>query len=215
MQILEVIKRARESGFQYDHEGHQVLYNAALSIKEVPGMVCEIGLREGGGMMTMILGCMDNADTNRFFVAVDPYGNVEYRMSEWETNRYDYTDEMKFKTLKSFNTFCLEHKLQFQHICLDDLEFFKRYGDGIPVYVEVKHLEQNYALVHLDGPHAVNELIDEFNFFKDRISLGGIIVLDDVTGHYDLGPIQKVILGDGQYAVVDNDSKKASYKRIK
>jgi len=37
-----------------------------------------LGLREGGGLGVMMFGCIDNEDTNHPFIALDPYGNIEY-----------------------------------------------------------------------------------------------------------------------------------------
>ena len=215
MTISEAVELAKSYGFGFDNGHHGVLYNAAKDIKNIPGIVCEIGLREGGGTVNMMLACVENNDTDRLFLAIDPYGNIEYRAKENETVRLDYTNEMKYRTLKAFNNFCLDKNLRFIHICLEDSEFFKRFSDGVPVYSEVKSLEQYYALVHLDGPHAVKELLEEVEFFRNRINVGGYIVLDDVSDYYDLSIVEKSILENGLYVAVENDGQKSSYKKVK
>jgi len=214
MKNQEIIEKATSLGFGYDHHQHDLLMSTARDIKGVPGIVCEIGLREGGGMAGMMLVCIDNEDTNRLFLAIDPYGNITHKLSEHDHRKLDYNNDMKCRALKSFGSFCLDYKINFVHMCLDDLEFFKRFEDGVPTYSEDKYIEENYALVHLDGPHAVKELIDEINFFRSRVSVGGYIVLDDVQGHYDLTPAEQSLLQNGQYSLVKNDGKKASYKRV-
>ena len=35
----------------------------------------------------------------------------------------------------------------------DDVEFMKRYYDGVPIYRDKKEIRNKYDLVHFDGPH--------------------------------------------------------------
>jgi len=208
-----VVDRAKQFGLDFDHNEHNVLYNASKDIVGVDGIVCEIGLRRGGGMGVMMLGCMDSENTNRPFVAVDPYGNLIYSSMEGSRVRFDYTNEMKYTTLINLYKLALEKNILFDLICLEDTEFFEKFKDGIPIYNIDKFLYTNYALVHLDGPHSLAEVMVEVDFFMDRISLGGYIVFDDVT-YYDISKIQEKLFLNDKFILVENDGKKASYKRI-
>jgi hypothetical protein len=213
--ILEKIQEINTFNLNNDHNTHTILYNAATSIKNVDGIVCEIGLRGGGGLSLMMLACIENNDANRKFIAIDPYGNIEYHWKENEVVRFDYTNKMKLTTIKSLSDFCLHYNIDFNLYCLEDTEFFNRFHDGVPFYNEVKQIINTYALVHLDGPHAVSELQREINFFKTRMAMSGIIVLDDVTGYYSLADVESFLLNDGSFINLENDGVKSSYKRIK
>ena len=197
-------------GLNFDHHFHDVLYNAAKKIKDVDGMVCELGLREGGGLGVMMLGCIDNNDTNHTFIAIDPYGNIEY---EWKDNTvvvFDYDNQMKNRTLKNIYSICEAFNLNFIFHNLEDTEFFTKYSDGIQVYNKVKSINNQYALVHLDGPHTTVKLLEELEFFCKRMSNNGIIVLDDIIGYYDYEAI-KNYLYENKFELLEELNIKASF----
>lgn len=209
----EIILRSKQFGLEFDHNEHSVLYNAAKDIVGVDGIVCEIGLRRGGGMGVMMIGCIDTDNTQRPFIAIDPYGNLMYSDMEGSRVRFDYTNQMKYDTMIKLYTLAIEKNILFDLICLEDTEFFEKYKDGIPIYNIDKTLYTQYALVHLDGPHSLSEVMAEVDFFMDRISIGGYIVFDDVT-YYDLSKIQEKLLSNDMFKLIENDGKKASYKRV-
>lgn len=215
MSILEKIKHLQSNNLNFDHDGHQVLYNAAYDIRNTPGIACEIGIREGGGMGIVMQACIDAASTDRIFLGIDPYGNIPYTWKEGLVVQLDYTNSMKNKALSALYAFADLHSLYFDFYSLTDIEFFKRFADGIPYYNETSSYMDSYAIVHLDGPHAVKELREELEFFKPRVVVGGYIVLDDTTSYYDLAPLQSFLVDDGTFELVLNDNKKASYKRVK
>ena len=213
----ELIEIGKSFGFTFDQLEQQLLYNAAFSIKGVEGIVCEIGLRDSGGMSIMMMGCIDNNDTDRCFIALDPYGAIPYKWQEDTTVYTDYTNQMKNKSLKNLYNFCEIHNLNFSLLCMEDTEFFKRFSDGVPLYIEQKKvIENRYSLIHFDGPHAVKEIINEIDFFKDKLSVGGFFVFDDTyVGYYDHDVVEKHLLEDGNYELVGKETHKCSYKRIK
>lgn len=210
----EVVARSKKLGMEFDHNQHNVLYNASKDIVGVEGIVCEVGLREGGGMGVMILGCIDSNNTDRPFLAIDPYGNLVYSAMEGVRKIQEYTNEMKYKTMINLYKTALEYNLLIDLITLEDTEFFKRFEDGLPVYNSYKKIYNNYALVHLDGPHSLDEVMVEVDFFINKISINGYIVLDDVT-YYNLSKLEEKLFSDGKFVLVENDRKKASYKRVR
>ena len=204
------IDRCINYGLNFDHHFHDILYNATKKIKDVDGMVCELGLREGGGLGVMILGCIDNNDTNRTFIAIDPYGNIEY---EWKDNTvvvFDYDNQMKNRTLKNIYSICEKFNLNFIFHNLEDTEFFTKYSDGIQIYNKVKSINNQYALVHLDGPHTTAKLLEELEFFYKRMSNNGIIVIDDIIGYYDYEAI-KNYLYENKFELLEELNIKASF----
>ena len=210
--MLEAIVRVKELGLDFDHAEHKILYDAAKDIAGIEGIVCEVGLREGGGMGIMILGCIDTQNTNRPFIAIDPYGNLMYNAQEAKTVRYDYTNNMKYNALIALYKVALQHNLHFDLICLEDTTFFDKYDSGIPIYNGSATVVNTYALVHLDGPHALKDVLAEVEFFMSRVATGGYIVLDDVL-YYDLSKIESLLINNS-FKLIENDGKKASYKKV-
>ncbi|MGA1048839.1 MAG: hypothetical protein ACO3UU_12595, partial [Minisyncoccia bacterium] len=62
--------------FDYD-----VLYNAAKSVVNVDGLLCEIGIRRGGSLKYIIDGVSSNK--HKTIIAIDPYGNIDYGYLEY------------------------------------------------------------------------------------------------------------------------------------
>jgi cephalosporin hydroxylase len=100
---------------------------------------------------------------------------------------------------------------------MEDTEFFKRFEDGVPTYKNTeKSIENKYALVHFDGPHAVSDIIREVDFFSSRMSVGGFFVFDDTyVGYYDHDKVEKFIFELGDFELVGKEKHKASYKKFK
>lgn len=212
----EVLEECKSYGFTFDQLEQQLLYNAAISIKEVEGIICEIGMREAGGLSVVMTGCVDNNDTDRIFIAIDPYGNIPYNWQENHNVITDYTNDMKNRALKNVYSFCQLKNLNFNLYCMEDTEFFERFKDGIPVYKNSKKsIENKYALVHFDGPHKVADIITEVDFFMDKMSVGGMFIFDDAyVGYYDHDKVEDHLLKSGLFELVGKETHKASYKRI-
>ena len=168
---------------------YEILHWAAGQLKDVPGLTCEIGLRMGGGTESIVQGSIDAGDP-RVHVAIDPYGDIEYRMSG-RTCRMDYTNQMKVEALAEIYAWFKAKGRELLFFNMEDTEFFRRFADGVPVYDRKKTLVNSYALVHVDGPHAVGDVRRAIEFFTPRTPLGGIWVFDDVNmyPHEELVPI--------------------------
>jgi hypothetical protein len=78
---------------------YHILEQCAKDIKGVEGLVCEVGTREGGSLQIIINALLDNSDTGRHVISVDPYGNIPY-YGENGITRFDYTNDMKKKGVK-------------------------------------------------------------------------------------------------------------------
>lgn len=129
-----------------DSSEYSILSNAVDMIKNIEGLTCEIGLREGGSTK-IILDSLKNNGVQKTHIAIDPYGNIEYRLKENEVHRMDYTNQMKNKTLYNLYKYCDENNLECLYFPLEDVEFFKRYSDGVPVYNQYKQIINTYSLV--------------------------------------------------------------------
>lgn len=118
-------------------EGSEILINACLQIKNVYGLTAEIGIREGGSSLLIMKTCLDNKD-KRIHIGIDPFGNILYNHWENINERLDYTNRMRNKMLKNIYKFSFDFNLDFLFFCLEDIEFFEKFGNGIPVYEEEK-----------------------------------------------------------------------------
>jgi hypothetical protein len=94
---------------------------------------------------------------------------------------------MQKETLELMYRFISQYpQINFLFFPLEDWEFFNRFQDGVPVYVNgSKQVINQYALVHFDGPHTTDIVLGETMFFIDKIPVGGALVYDDVTHFYD------------------------------
>lgn len=180
--------------------------------KEVQGLTCEIGLRRGGGTK-YILDALQRFGT-KVHIAIDPYGNIEYEHKEGEFVRLDYTNDMRDECLSNLYAYTRQLQIPFLFFNLEDTEFFKRYGDGVPVYATEKAMHNTYSFVHLDGPHSIAPLLAEIDFFLPRTPIGGCWVFDDIKGYYDHSQIEKVLFNEG-FVEVEKAEKKALYQKVR
>jgi len=193
---------------------YDILFEAAKSIKDVPGLTIELGVRRGGGSRFIIEGLLSNEDTYRTHLCVDPYGNIDYpEGDDGRVIKCDYTNQMRNDCLRNMYAYVQYRPVNVLFYVMEDVEFFKRFGDGVPVYNEHKHIINTYALVHFDGPHTRDILYPEIDFFQERSSIGSMWVFDDVE-LYDHDSVEKYVLERG-WELVKKGKRKASYKRVK
>lgn len=196
-----------------DCEDYHVLSNAVKQIKGVPGIVCEIGTRRGGSMKLIIDSLLENNDLNRNVIGIDPYGNIEYVSSEGESIRYDYTNNMRNETMVALYDYVIDKPINLIMFHMEDTEFFKRYADGVPFYNNYKVVENNYSLVFFDGPHGLQAIHNEMQFFWNKSPIGSMWVVDDI--HVIDYPTLKNILEDSGFELVESTKIKASFRRIR
>ena len=152
------------------------------SIKSVPGLSCEVGLRRGGGTHLIMKTLLEN-DDKRTHVAIDPYGTILYSDIAG-VHRTDYTNQMRSETLSLLYKYSFENDINFLFFNLEDSEFYSRFIDGVPVYEMEKSIESKFAFVHIDGQHDLKSVFNAACYFKERIPLGGIIAFDN-TDNYE------------------------------
>lgn len=195
--------------FNVDGNEYHILRNAVRELVGVPGLSCEIGLRLGGGSKMIMDEFIKNSD-QRIHIAIDPYGNIPYTDING-TRPCGYDNRMRNECmvdLFGWSASTGQHLIFFQ---LESSEFFKRFADGVPIYQGGKEVETKYALVHIDGQHALPNVSEEFAFFKDRMSPGGIIVFDDIN-NYDHDALERHILTNG-YTLLSGGTFKKAYRR--
>lgn len=220
--------------FQTDSQEYDILVNGALKIKGVEGAVVEIGTRRGGSAKMIIDALVSNEDTDRSMFCIDPYGNIEIECTNLNMKihypqvqldgdpeskditkpyRFDYDNSMRNQVIPSLYYYAYQAGLNFNFFCLEDVEFFNRYADGVPVYQDTKKVEGKYAFVFFDGPHDNKTLFFETEFFLKRSNVGTVFVFDDIW-MYDHDGIEKVLFREG-FELLEKQNIKASYVKVK
>lgn len=194
-----------------DSANYEVLQKAALHSRDVPGLACEIGLRRGGGSKVIIDAI---AGSGKTLIAIDPYGNIEYRPNDFQVMRLDYTNSMRDEALVNMYNYCRYKNINFYFYNMEDTEFFKRFEDGVPIYNEYKEIVNQYSLVHFDGPHDVDSLKIETRFFAQRTPVGGTWCFDDIHD-YNHGLIEDECIIPAGFNVLMKEGRKAAYVKVK
>jgi hypothetical protein len=157
-----------------DSQEYDLLEDAARNACR--GLAIEIGCRLGAGVEAIAKG----REPGSFIISVDPYGGLPYQVQEGITiPAGSYSNDMLAEAMCSIPAVCRSHGINWLPIVMEDGEFFRRFSDGVPLYSGHKRIINEYALVHLDGPHDMASVMAEIEFFAPRMANGGKIVLDD------------------------------------
>jgi hypothetical protein len=191
-----------------------ILQNAAKRIKGVPGLTCEVGLREGGGSKYIIDALLENGDTGRTHITIDPFGSIPYIQSETQTRQDGaYPNKMMKRVLSELYGYVYDKDIEVLFFPLEDTEFFTRYHNGVPVYSDKeKKIINTYALTYLDGPHNLESTMAEAVFFAERSVPGSVLIFDDVENYYDHSKVKEYLENNGWKEIEPPTSKASYYK---
>jgi hypothetical protein len=193
---------------------YHVLTDAIKQIKNVPGIICEIGTRRGGGVRTIIEALIQNDDKDRNIICIDPYGDIEYSVAEGRMIHGCYDNKMRNEFLTSIYDYILNKPVNLLLFNFEDTEFFERFSDGVPIYNRTKSIINQYAFVFFDGPHDTTSIMKEIDFFNSRSVTGAVWVFDDVTENYPHEEIIEKWLFENGWSLLKKTSEKASYRKI-
>lgn len=199
-----------------DSQEYDLLIEAARAGAHVPGMGCEIGLRRGGGSR-MIMDAFIDEGVFKNHVMVDPWGDIEYLTTEKNEVRLatDYTNDMRAVCMQELYAYYRGKPVNPVVMTMEDAEFFKRFGDGVPFYNNRgKVLETSYCMVHLDGPHDSTAVNAEVDFFAPRMLKDAMMVCDDTNLYAHWDKSHPHIEASG-YELVKRGHRKAVYKKVK
>lgn len=197
---------------------YEILVNSAkhVSCNNIVGLTCEIGVRRGLGSC-LIMKELQTNDEKRFInqhVAIDPYGSIPYFDDVLGDHDGGYSNSMRRETAASLFKLASESNWNLSFFFIESSEYFRRYSDGLPAYDDKngkKTLLDKYSLVHFDGQHTRQDVIDEFSFFENRMSKGGIMIFDDIET-YNHSEIEKdFILKNTRYQMFSKGQRKAAY----
>lgn len=202
-----------KESFGYDSDEYSYLTDAVELAKYVNGACIELGLRLGRGTATIMEG-VSQYSPNKYVVSVDPYGSIPYEHREGQICRLDYTNQMKCECLSMMYSFSLQLGVKYDHINLTDTTFFEKYGHGLWIYDLNPYLETKYSVVHLDGPHGVEAIKKEIEFFSPRMDSGAMLVIDDISIDFvNIDPINDYLISLG-WEILKQGGKKGLYKKI-
>lgn len=229
---MSIIRFSTEEVFSTDSSEYEILTHAIKSIKGVSGAVVEIGTRRGGSTKLIIDSLVENNDTDRLLVAIDPYGNIEIECTNRNISvhmphikvegdpmstdismplRFDYTDDMRNRVIPSLYYYAYMRGINFQFFCLEDTEFFNAFPNGVPVYQNFKTMENTYAFVFFDGPHDNKAVNVELEFFTPRATIGSVFVFDDIWMYEHDNIVEKTWLYPNGFELLEKGNIKASY----
>jgi len=140
-------------------------------------LTCEIGLREGLGSKIIMDAVREHKPNLYKHIAIDPYNNLSYEHYDNEGSVVaGYTEEMKQRTI----SFLYEKYIEFDFYHMTDDYYFKTMGEGHQFSVNGNlMLFGLYKVVHFDGPHTTEALLNELNFFIPRAETESIFIIDD------------------------------------
>lgn len=233
---MGVIRFNDEEVFTTDSVDYDVLHRACIAVKGVEGAIVEIGTRRGGSAKIMMDALASIQDTNRVFLCIDPYGNIETQLTNININRYykhlaqtegdpqskelskgirlDYNNSMRNRIIPSLYYYAFEKGFNFTFFCLEDFEFFKLYEEGVPVYNQEKSYVNQYACVFYDGPHTDDALMTEITFFQSRTPVGATAIFDDIWQYSHNEKIEPWLFEHG-WELIEKTDIKASYRKFK
>ena len=182
--VNELMTKATQYGICWDSLAYEVCYDAVVQTKDVEGMVCEIGLREGFGTFLMMHAALDSRQQSRKFVSVDPFGDILYITANMAPHHSDYTNNMKKKCLKAMYNWAFDCDMYLNFLCMTNDQYFVRFADGVPFYEGEEKIISKYSVAFLDGPKSNEITAQELDFFGPRMSVGGKLVIDDIGHHW-------------------------------
>jgi hypothetical protein len=174
-----------------DGAEYEMLYNAVQKVKDIDGLILEIGTRKGGSMMIIIDALLESGQENRNVISVDPYGHVEYNSGlQYGVTRFDYTNDMKKQTMIDLFGYVQNKPINFIPICLTSDDFFYIYREGIPIYNIETDVINKIAFAFVDGQHDTNSVLNDCSNITERSTVGTRIVIDNIT-FFDLDLVEK------------------------
>ena len=172
-------------------------------------LTCEIGLREGLGSKIIMDAVREHKPNLYKHIAIDPYNNLSYEHYDNEGSVVaGYTEEMKQKTV----SYLYQNYPEFDFYHMTDDYYFKTMGDGHQLGLfNNMMLFGLYKVVHFDGPHTTEAVIQELNFFIPRSETKALFIIDD---YKDLRMgIVDMLLVTYNFKVVEEGENKIIYQK--
>tara|TARA_B100000282_G_scaffold125646_1_gene89641 strand:- start:6 stop:605 length:600 start_codon:yes stop_codon:yes gene_type:complete len=172
-------------------------------------LTCEIGLREGLGSKIIMDAVREHKPNLYKHIAIDPYNNLSYEHYDNEGSVVaGYTEEMKQKTV----SYLYQNYPEFDFYHMTDDYYFKTMGDGHQLGLfNNMMLFGLYKVVHFDGPHTTDAVIQELNFFIPRSETKALFIIDDYKD-LRMGIVDMLLL-TYNFKVVEEGENKIIYQK--
>jgi hypothetical protein len=172
-------------------------------------LTCEIGLREGLGSKIIMDAVREHKPNLYKHIAIDPYNNLSYEHYDNEGSVVaGYTEEMKQKTV----SYLYQNYPEFDFYHMTDDYYFKTMGDGHQLGLfNNMMLFGLYKVVHFDGPHTTDAIIQELNFFIPRSETKALFIIDDYKD-LRMGIVDMLLL-TYNFKVVEEGENKIIYQK--
>ena len=172
-------------------------------------LTCEIGLREGLGSKIIMDAVREHKPNLYKHVAIDPYNNLSYRHYDNEPFVVaGYTEEMKQKTV----SYLYQNYPEFDFYHMTDDYYFRTMGDGHQLGLfNNMMLFGLYKVVHFDGPHTTEAVLQELNFFIPRSETKALFIIDDYKD-LRMGIVDMLLL-TYNFKVVEEGENKIIYQK--
>ena len=172
-------------------------------------LTCEIGLREGLGSKIIMDAIREHKPNLYKHVAIDPYNNLSYEHYDNEGSVVaGYTEEMKQKTV----SYLYQNYPEFDFYHMTDDYYFRTMGDGHQLGLfNNMMLFGLYKVVHFDGPHTTEAVLQELNFFIPRSETKALFIIDDYKD-LRMGIVDMLLL-TYNFKVVEEGENKIIYQK--
>ena len=172
-------------------------------------LTCEIGLREGLGSKIIMDAVREHKPNLYKHIAIDPYNNLSYEHYDNEGSVVaGYTEEMKQKTV----SYLYQNYPEFDFYHMTDDYYFRTMGDGHQLGLfNNMMLFGLYKVVHFDGPHTTEAVIQELNFFIPRSETKALFIIDDYKD-LRMGIVDMLLL-TYNFKVVEEGENKIIYQK--
>ena len=172
-------------------------------------LTCEIGLREGLGSKIIMDAVREHKPNLYKHVAIDPYNNLSYEHYDNEGSVVaGYTEEMKQKTV----SYLYQNYPEFDFYHMTDDYYFRTMGEGHQLGLfNNMMLFGLYKVVHFDGPHTTEAVIQELNFFIPRSETKALFIIDDYKD-LRMGIVDMLLL-TYNFKVVEEGENKIIYQK--
>jgi len=169
---------------------------------------CEIGTRAGDCSL-QLLDVIKETNSKRWLFTVDPYGTKPYRATTDMDARgrvFDYDEQCQRNGMMTLSTFAFNNDLLHSHWRMTSKDFMDKI-ESIEFWHDGKQIDYKFGFVLLDGEHYEGIVMQEFNWFKERLAVGGMIVIDDIKNIWQTSYVEKsdylnflgTIFNDGEW----------------
>lgn len=198
--------------FEGDSGDYEFLTEGVALSAQIEGICCEIGTRRGLSLKTIIDAVLANCPT-KSVISIDPYGSILYQGREGQICRLDYTNQMKYECMAAIYTYLCDHPVDFHYFDVEDTVFFDKNAVGVDKYDLEHSILDTYSFVFFDGPHYLEAIFKEIDFFMPRTNIGGVWIFDDCTpDFYDHDVVEAKLFEIG-FELIKKGNKKAVYRK--